>query len=96
TFFAQQPGHGRQRTRRDCLAVVFVSTDVAVLTERAAHVARSEKDRPRAHLPAIDQLFALMMKESGHARVARELARAQLRTVTAIDLTIPATEVAVT
>ena len=38
-FTAQRPCHRRKRARVRLLAIVFVSADVAILTEGASHVA---------------------------------------------------------
>src|ERR671925_253946 len=94
-FHAQQPGHRGQGAAIDELAVVLVGADVAVLAERAAHVARGEEDRARPLRAAIDQLLARMVEPGRNARAGAELAGPELGLASAVDPAVPATEVAV-
>src|SRR5262245_56615389 len=95
TFHAQQPRHRRQRTRGDGAAVVFIGGDVAVLAERAAHVAGGEEDRARAPRAAIDQLFPQMMKVRGYARVGAELTRAEVGSLSTVYPAVVTAEITV-
>jgi hypothetical protein len=91
---AQHPGHGRERAGIDLLAVVLVGADVAVLAERASHVAGSKKDRAGPGRAAIEQLLAGVMKMCAHSRAGGELAGAELDAGAAIDAAIPRAEIA--
>src|SRR5919106_551626 len=75
---AQQPGHRSQRAAVNELAIVLVGADVAILAERATHIARGEENSAGAPCAAIDQLLARMVEPSRDARPRPELAGAEL------------------
>src|SRR5262245_7153577 len=92
---AEDPGHRRERARRHRRAVVLVGRDVAVLAEGATHVARREENRARALPAAVDELLAGVVEISRDARAGGELASTELLARGAVDLAVPAAEVAV-
>src|SRR5215471_7873719 len=91
---AQHPCHRRERAGVDLLAVVLVGADVAVLAERAAHVAGGEEDRAGSLGAAVKQLLAGVMEMGADPRAGGELAGSELDARAAVDATIPGTEIA--
>src|SRR5262249_5619112 len=94
-FTAQRPCHRRKRTRVRLLAVVFVSADVAILTEGASHVAGGEENRARTFRAAVKQLLAGVMEMRADPRSGSELAGAEFRGRLTVDAAIPRTKIAV-
>jgi hypothetical protein len=92
---AQLPGHGGQYPGVDFLAVVLVGADVAVLAERAPHVAGGEEDRARALGAAVEDLLAGVVELRADARARSKLADAELGAGDAVDAAVPWAEVAV-
>src|SRR5215472_8030241 len=74
---AQRPCHRRKRTRVRLLAIVFVSADVAILTESASHVAGGEENRARTFSTAVKELFTGVMEMRAYPRSGSELAGAE-------------------
>src|SRR6516162_169401 len=92
---AQRPCHCRERTRVRLLTIVFVSADVAILTEGASHVAGGEENCTRTFRAAVKELFTGVMEMRADPRSGSELASAELRARRTVDTAIPWTEVAV-
>src|SRR5262249_16638961 len=91
---SQDPRHRRKRARVDLLAVVLVGADVALLAERAWHVAGSEEDRAGSLGAAIKQLLAGMMEIGADPGTGGELAGSELDPSAAVDAAVPGTEIA--
>jgi hypothetical protein len=68
-FTAQRPCHRRERARVRLLAIVFVSADVAILTEGASHVAGDEENRARTFRAAVKQFLAGVMEMRADPRM---------------------------
>src|SRR6516162_10939449 len=92
---AQRPCHCRERTRVRLLTIVFVSADVAILTEGASHVAGGEENCARTFRAAVKELFAGVMEMRADPRSGSELASTELRACRTVDTAIPRTEIAV-
>ena len=92
---AARPCHRRERARVRLLAIVFVSADVAILTEGASHVAGGEENRTRTFRAAVKELFTGVMEMRADPRSGSELASAELRARRTVDTAIPRTEIAV-